>query len=102
MHTVIISDVLDVARAIATVAEDDREAALAQIIRWADMAHEYQDKHGQCHAGFGNGTLSGAAYKIHGITPNRSASDPAYLRSLALVCQTLAARLEIEAVPVAA
>ena len=94
MREATINDMLILAGKIADLPVEDMPHAAEAYIRNAHYADRYRKRTGCVHAGFGNGTLSGAVFADGSHAQHRRSSDPAFLRAVSVVCKILAERAE--------
>ena len=91
MRTVLIADILTVARVLAALSPPERPTCLATLIDRAHVAHKISKRLGRPDRRWGDGSLTSAA---QGLPRRREplGLDAEYMASLALVTSTLAWR----------
>jgi len=97
-----INDIDILARRLACLPDEDMLPAAESILARASYADKYRKRHGRHHAAWGGGDIASAVTADGDFPPNRSASDPDFLRAMALTCALLAARIRAHTMQVAA
>lgn len=91
MRSINFHDIDSLARYVAPLEPDDRLPAINRALERASYADAFRKRHGRQHVDFGNGSVQQA---VCGRLREYAANDPAYLRSLALVCEVFADRAD--------
>ena len=88
MRPVVPSDLDHCVRALLTLDEGARAAAMARILRRADLADRFRKRSGRLLSGAGDGSLMTAAWTI-ARRPPAPRCDAAYCACLAVVVEAL-------------
>lgn len=93
MRQITTQDITCLAGALSVLPEGDRETAAYRIMERAQYADQYRLRHGRIHAAFGDGTVQGAIGYLPRVE-QRLPDNLDFLRSMALVCNMVADRIE--------